>query len=629
VGGRLQFFHEAWQEMGADRFVVEVLREGYRINFRTTPTLSVVPCIPSDSLNPLKDAHIQEQIDILLQKQAIEVVPGPHWGPGFYSRLFTVPKPNGKVRPIIDLKLLNKKIRIPKFKMESLQTVWSSLNPGNWAFSLDLSDAYFHVPIHPESRKFLRLFHRGTVYQFKALPFGLSTAPWIFTRVVSEVKMMVHLQGIFLLCYLDDWLVQVISYHLGLVQARYLTDLCASLGLLVNWEKSELTPSQSFSYIGAHWDLTSSKVFPLDKNLVKMKSLVSLFLSSPAQSARMWQSLIGTLTSLYRFFQFGRLHTRPIQWHLLTSWNQRSGHPLQMIDIPQFLLPFLQWWLDRSILPAGVDLLPTKFNYHLFTDASLIGWGGHANGVNTAGLWSQEERTLYINVLELRAVINSLLALVPPKGAKILVATDNTTVVAHINKQGGTHSRSLMVETYDLYSLVMENDWVIQARYIPGQLNCIADQLSRTGQPLPSEWSLNPRALERLFKAWHRPQIDLFATRFNNKLPVFVSPSPDDLAIAVDALSFNMNGLDVYAFPPREIMSQFLQRFQMSRGCRAIVVAPKWPKQPWYPLLTQLAVVPPIKLPCWETLLSQPLSGKLHPFPEILNLHGWLLMSKR
>jgi len=82
----------------------------------------------------------------MLQKNAIEEVLGDP-GLGFYSRIFLVPKKNGKLRPVIDLKRLNSHLIIPSFRMETIQSVWDALIPGSFTFSLDLSDAYFHVPI--------------------------------------------------------------------------------------------------------------------------------------------------------------------------------------------------------------------------------------------------------------------------------------------------------------------------------------------------------------------------------------------------------------------------------------------------------------------------------------------------
>jgi len=121
--------------------------------------------------------------------------------------------------------------------MENIQSIWASLLPGNYTFSVDLQDAYFHVPVHPDSRKYLRFAFADKVYQFRALPFGLSTAPWVFTRVVSEVKLLAHLQGIQLYLYLDDWLVQIANFIQGVQQAQYLSNLCSELGLVLNLAK--------------------------------------------------------------------------------------------------------------------------------------------------------------------------------------------------------------------------------------------------------------------------------------------------------------------------------------------------------------------------------------------------------
>ena len=211
MGGRLQKFADAWEEMGASSFVVNVLREGYKVQFHTPPPLteSIELAPESSSNDPVKDALIQSHIQELLDKKALEIVTQPD-SKGFYSRLFMVPKQGtNKWRPIIDLKLLNWFVTIPRFKMETILTIWKSLVPGNYCFSVDLTDAYLHVPVHIASRRYLRVVREGIVYQFRALPFGLSTAPWIFTQIVQEVKKMLHIQSIIIHIYLDDWLVLV------------------------------------------------------------------------------------------------------------------------------------------------------------------------------------------------------------------------------------------------------------------------------------------------------------------------------------------------------------------------------------------------------------------------------------
>ena len=130
------------------------------------------------SLLPQPLSQQLEEVASLLSKGAVEeIIPEC---PGYYSRIFLVPKKNGKLRLIIDLSVLNHFVYTQTFKMETQRNVKDSIQLNDWAFSLDLTDAYLHVPIHRQSRKYLRFTLRGRVYQFKALPFGLSTSPFVF-----------------------------------------------------------------------------------------------------------------------------------------------------------------------------------------------------------------------------------------------------------------------------------------------------------------------------------------------------------------------------------------------------------------------------------------------------------------
>ena len=117
--------------------------------------------------------------------------------------------------------------------------------------------------------------------------------------------------------------------------------------------------------------------------------------------------------------------------------------------------------------------------------------------------------------------------------------------------------------------------------------------------------------------------VDLFATRLNRRLPAFVSPMPDDLAWGTDALTFDWNGLYGYVFPPFILLLAVLRKIQTSDGF-FVLIAPNWPAQPWFPLLLQLCVDRPLKLPLFPDLLTQQ-SVVHHPFLQKLDLHAWRL----
>ena len=121
---------------------------------------------------------------------------------------------------------------------------------------------------------------------------------------------------------------------------------------------------------------------------------------------------------------------------------------------------------------------------------------------------------------------SSLSSLKNNKNNIVLIVTVNTTVVSYINKEGGMRSGTLCALLWRILTWCTRNQVTHKARHIPARLNVVADKLSRLGQIIQMEWSLLPEVFQTISSKWHRPQIDLFATRFNNKLPQFVSPAP-------------------------------------------------------------------------------------------------------
>ena len=163
---------------------------------------------PNASYSPTstKGAALEEVTLGLIAKDALELALLP--SPGFDSRLFVVMKTSGSWRPVIDLSHLNRFVDVSHFQMETIQSVLLSVCQRDWMAFIDLKEAYLQVPVHPDSRHFLRFVSKGHVFQFKALCFGLSTAPQVFSRVMAPVSAILHSMGISMRRYLDDWLVQ-------------------------------------------------------------------------------------------------------------------------------------------------------------------------------------------------------------------------------------------------------------------------------------------------------------------------------------------------------------------------------------------------------------------------------------
>ena len=351
VGARLQKFWKNWLDLGAGPKVVQILKEGYTLPFRIRPNLSRTPTVISCYGNPHRNLKLLEALHQLIDKNAIEPV-HKKVSLGFFNRLFLVPKPDNKWRPILDLSNLNFFLKTEKFKMETPETIRTSLQKGEWVTSVDFKDAYFHIPIQEQSRKYLRLHIQGQTYQFKALPFGLSAAPMEFTIIAKEVKLMAIHNGIRIHQYLDDWLVRATSHQVCLQHTQILINICQRLGWLVNVEKSELKPKQIFNFVGYQFDLQSGRVRPTPDRWQNLQDKILALISLPACSVREFMSLIELLTATEKQVHLGRLHMRPIQWHLKSNW--RIPESLEKrIPLPRSLHPHLQWWLEEDNVLTG------------------------------------------------------------------------------------------------------------------------------------------------------------------------------------------------------------------------------------------------------------------------------------
>jgi ribonuclease HI len=290
--------------------------------------------------------------------------------------------------------------------------------------------------------------------------------------------------------------------------------------------------------------------------------------------------------------------------------------------ISRSLLPTLQWWSKAANLTRGLPWKKPKPSVTLTSDASLEAWGAHMGDFKVQGRWSRLQRSYHINVLELLAVFKALKAF-QVRNKTVLIQTDNTTVISYINKAGGTRSLQLCQLTWEMFTWCMEGQVSLQAIHIPGESNLLADKLSRQ-MCSPTEWELNDQVVQKLFLLWGTPEIDLFATFNNKKLPQFCSLFHHQQAMHQDALSVKWDGKFAYAFPPLAILNQVLHKIA-SEKVTVLLIAPMWTRREWYPLLLDLLVAIPYRLPALRNLVTQDKGSLIHHNPAELCLAAWLL----
>ncbi|XP_066524828.1 uncharacterized protein [Hoplias malabaricus] len=595
---------------------------GYRLQFRIPPPRfsSVVFTRVSGSAA----AVLKEEIRNLLSKEAIRVVPQTESRKGWYSRYFVVPKKDGGARPILDLRVLNKHLRVFTFKMLTLRQFLRSIGPGDWFTSIDLTNAYFHIAIHPDHRKYLRFAFEGVAYEWLVLPFGLSLAPRTFTKCMEAALAPLRGRGVRVLAYLDDLAIIARSK----VKARTDTNAALShlkrLGLSVNLKKSSLIPSQKLSFLGLEICSLSSRACLSERRICALRDGLAQFQLGRKLRVRQFLQLLGQMASAIAVVPLGLLLMRAFQRWLLFHRLIASRQLGKRIVVTRACMTALSPWRESRLLCQGSPIGRVLFRKVVSTDASLTGWGAVFDQLAVKGAWSLAQRSHHINCLELLAVHLALKHFLPVLcGQHVLVRTDNTTVVSYINRQGGTRSLPLLKLSQTLLLWSSLHLLSLRATHIPGHLNLGADLLSRGG-PSAREWRISPLVAMQIWDRFGRANVDLFASRENAHCPLFFSLTDHSAPLGVDALAHPWPNTLLYAFPPVALILPTLERVCQG-NLSLILVAPCWPSKPWYAEIISLLAGDPWPLPFHKNLLSQAGGEIVHPRPELWCLHAYPL----
>ena len=147
--------------------------------------------------------------------------------------------------------------------------------------------------------------------------------------------------------YLDDWLIRSLSQEEAQVNTQAVVELTQSLGWIINQEKSELKPTQVFSFVGYEYHLDSALVKPTQERWLKLQDLILRLKSKRVLTARCLMSLIGLLASTEKMVPEGRLHMRPFQFHLKEHWRYPQSLD-NLLPWTEAIAAHLDWWLNPS-----------------------------------------------------------------------------------------------------------------------------------------------------------------------------------------------------------------------------------------------------------------------------------------
>lgn len=491
---------ESWKRLGAPRLLVQWLRNGIPLRWRGR-----APEARGEEIQVQSEALLEE-LDKLVESGAFIRGEATVVAP-----TFLIPKKDGSMRLIHDLRETNRHIAPPRFTLRGAREAASVTRNSSWLAVLDLKHGYQQVAVEPAARRYLGARRGEETLVSTVLPFGLNLSPYVFTRLTNWLARQVRERfGFEAAVYIDDFLLGASSreeLEEGLVRVKA---FFRELGVVVSEEK-EVRPATRVEYIGFVWDAAAKTVGVPDKRRREYRRAVRNLLRH-AQSKGVWRRVIGKLGFLREAVGPTMRHIRSLL-HVVARRRAGAG----LIEAEGEARQDLEWWAEKLRHKTELSLLTPPVSASVTTDASDGGLGfiisTESMDSTGRGKKTQFEKTLlsetpeaHINRKEIEAILRALQTHREElRGRHLVWYSDSVTALAAIRRQGTQRlSPAAWAVTKEVLDLMESEGVKILPKHVPGRLNCRADALSRPEEER-GEWE---RALERVTQKWGPLQED-------------------------------------------------------------------------------------------------------------------------
>ena len=338
VKGSLSKNFSFWKNLGTYDYILDIVKNGYSIPFtKLPPTMKI-----RNNLSAMKNkSFVQEKVNELLSSGRVVKVP---FQPFVVSPL-SVAENRTKKRLILDLSVLNNFVRKEKIRFEDHKVASQYFTKDCYCIKFDLCSGYHHIDIAAEFQTYLGFQWEGDYFCFTVLPFGLSSAPFIFTKCLRPMVKLWRENGLKIVLYLDDGLLMAPSYDTCNLASTFVRDSLSQAGFHINFEKSVFIPTQDIEWLGLRWN---SKLFELSipqRRVDDVKAcLLRVIPLLPHISYRQLAQVTGKLISLSPVLgSICRLMTRYCYMTVSsrTSWDKR------IINLDPSVLYELHFWLKN------------------------------------------------------------------------------------------------------------------------------------------------------------------------------------------------------------------------------------------------------------------------------------------
>ena len=333
---------------------------------------------------------------------------------------------------ILNLKKFNEYVEYAHFKMESLQNILDLISRDCYMCLLDLSDTYLTAPIGSRYFRYLKFKLNGKYYCYIVLPFGISSAPRKFTKLLKPIVSYLRQLCIVIVIYIDDLWITATSYQACLNSMKTTAECLTSVGFLINYKKSHPQPSKQVKALGYCLDSHTMLIsLPPEKERDVLQHCNELYNAVWAK-IRYVARVIGKLISCFPVLPLGRCYYRCLERDKSSNLNRNGFKFDKKMKLSWQSKKELLWWMNN--LPncaAPIDRGPVSAV--LFVDSSNYGWGCYFPPFFTGGFFDDLEYAQTINTKETLAIWLGILSFLPYlTNHHLLIRSDSTTAVSYI-----------------------------------------------------------------------------------------------------------------------------------------------------------------------------------------------------
>ena len=606
----------------ANAWVMDLIENGYSLPFHSPPT----PSCLRNNLSARKNMDFVRKEVTTLEK--LGVVRFVEERPFIVSPLTVASNTAGKLRLCLDVsRTVNTFLTIPKVILADLTTALEITDQNDWQAIYDLTSAYFHIKMFEGHTQFLgAAFEKedGTtqyfIYDF--LPFGISSAVHVMTKVMKPFCAFLFSQGIKHTIYLDDGRVCSPTKEQAVSDFTKVLHYLKQAGWVVAVNKSD-TPdsvSQVKNYLGFTIDSFSMKVFLQPKKQDELISLVSDLINSEGKKIKVkfLAKILGKMISCSPALGnipliFARqgyfLLERTVEdkgWaalvcvskevvsslqSFLSTFPLYNGNPIahscDSISLLSIIGPPNDYF-SNSFVPQHIPELPSSI---FASDASNVAVCSYSLSSHDqfffVGKLTQDQALISSGHRELLAVLLSLQARANSTGpwpclTNVFWLTDSQNLVSFMNK--GSTKPDIQVTVLQIMALTL----VLNIRLIPIHIRRedpriqMADAGSRVRDS--DDWSLDSFSCQKLFSIFGPFTLDPFADSSNAKISKFFSDFLCPHTSGINAFAHSWNFETVWLCPPVSKIIQTIRKIQLSK-VSGILIVPEWTTASFWPIL--------------------------------------------